>query len=94
MKDQYIKFRVTEEEKANLMRLAMKENKTLSGYLLQRGLAEKSGMENFPLSEEVEILDLLNEINHQLKKCSDEKLKADIQMFCEMKAKSIREAKK
>lgn len=40
MKDQYIKFRVTRQEKEKLTQMAEKEKKTLSCYLLQKGLVE------------------------------------------------------
>ena len=94
MKNQYIKFRVTEEEKAELIILEEREHKTLTSYLLQRGLAQKEDMEGFSLSEKIELFDFLNEIYHEIQKSSDEKLKADIQMFCQKKFKRLWKAEK
>lgn len=82
MKDQYIKLRVTKQEKEKLMQLAAKEKQTLSCYLLHKGLTGTDGTGSILLSEKIEISDFLNEIYHNIQKSCDEKLKTEIQALC------------
>ena len=94
MKDQYIKIRVTKQEKERLLKLAGKEKNTLSNYLLHKGLAETDGTGGIPLPEKIEILDFLNEVYHESQKCGDEKLGESIKLFYQKKFSGLQEDKK
>lgn len=83
MKNKIINIRVTEEEKERLIKLAKKEKKTVSMYLVQKGLSEGSGTESVFLPEQVETINLMNELWHRVQKCNDRELKTDIDALLE-----------
>lgn len=78
VKNKIINIRVTEKEKEELVARAKKEKMTVSMYLVQKGLAEKSGAGDHFLPEQVETIDFLNELWHRVQKCGSRELKADI----------------
>lgn len=82
MKDQYIKIRISGKDKKKLIQSAEREKKTLSSYLLERGLGETDAADRLPVWEKVEMTDNLNEICHRLQRCGDAELCRDIRELC------------
>ncbi len=91
MKNKIINIRVTEQEKEELAARAKKEKMTVSMYLVQKGLAEKSGAGDRFLQEQVETIDFLNELWHRVQKCGSSELKEDIEALYQKAFDRIKE---
>lgn len=91
MKNKIINIRVTEKEKEELAARAKKEKMTVSMYLVQKGLAEKSGTGERFLPEQVENVDFLNELWHRVQKCGNRGLKEDIEALYQKAFDRIKE---
>lgn len=81
-KNEYIKIRVTKQEKEHLKKQADTQGKTLSAYMLEQGMRTNS-ICKAPSPDTIDTYDLLNEIYHQVRKSDDEPLKSRIKHIME-----------
>ena len=74
IKNEFIKIRVSNSEKRQLLKQAATEKQNLSAYILHQSLhADPTHPNQLPTS--IEALNLLNEVYHEVKKCKDVDLK-------------------
>lgn len=74
IKNEFIKIRVSNSEKRQLLKQAATEKQNLSAYILHQSLhADPPHPNQLPTS--IEALNLLNEVYHEVKKCKDVDLK-------------------
>lgn len=81
-KNEYIKIRVTKQEKEHLKKQADTQGKTLSAYMLEQGMRTNS-ICKAPSPDTIDNYDLLNEIYHQIRKSNDDHLKNRIESIIE-----------
>lgn len=77
-KNEFIKIRVSNSEKRQLLQQAAAEKQNLSAYILHQSLhAGPTHPNQLPAS--IETLNLLNEVYHEVKKCKDADLKKRVE---------------
>ena len=78
IKNEFIKIRVSNSEKRQLLQQAAAEKQNLSAYILHQSLhAGPTHPNQLPAS--IETLNLLNEVYHEVKKCKDADLKKRVE---------------
>lgn len=78
VKKEFIKIRVTKDEKEKLKEISGSEKMTLSSYMLEKSLCTEKNASRL-LPGEVETWDFFNEIYHQIQKRGNEELKGRIE---------------